>query len=66
MAATDVHEQETETQRVVRWRAERLERAGYDPAVALELAERPEIDLHHAIRLIEQGCAADVAARILL
>ncbi len=37
---------ETELERVERWRAEELMRAGYDPAGAAELAARLDIDLH--------------------
>jgi hypothetical protein len=65
MSTTHI-EFETETTKVVRWRAERLERAGFPPALALELAGRVEIDVHRAIALIEHGCAPDVAAQILL
>ena len=54
-----------ENERVEGWRRERLERAGYASADAAELASRPEIDLHRAVRLIEQGCPPDLAARIL-
>ena len=66
MSATDLHPEHTEHDKVVLWRAERLERAGYAPAVALELAARIEIDLHRAIGLIEHGCSPETAARILL
>ena len=34
---------ETESERVERWRAEELIRAGYDPVAALDLAARPDI-----------------------
>lgn len=57
---------ETEQERVERWRAEELLRAGYDPGAAADLACRPDIDLHGAIELLERGCPADLAARILL
>jgi hypothetical protein len=66
MSAIDLHPEQTESEKVVSWRAERLERAGYEPGVALELAARVEIDLHHAIKLIERGCSPEMAARILL
>jgi hypothetical protein len=58
--------QETEEQRIERWRAEQLERAGFDRTSAEALARRPEIDLHRAIDLVEGGCPPDVALRILL
>ena len=57
---------ETELERVERWRAEELIRAGYDPGAALDLASRLDIDLHTATDLLERGCPADLAAQILL
>ncbi|MGH6876708.1 MAG: hypothetical protein ACREHV_04930 [Rhizomicrobium sp.] len=66
MTATDLQVEATELERVTSWRAERLERAGYDHDVAHELAERPDIDLHHAVELLERGCDPEIAARILL
>jgi hypothetical protein len=56
---------ETELERVERWRAEALERAGYPHDDARELAARPDVDLHEAIGLLERGCPAEVAVRIL-
>ncbi len=56
---------ETEVERVERWRAEALERAGYAHADALELASRPDVDLHDAIDLLERGCPVELAVRIL-
>jgi hypothetical protein len=57
---------ETELERVERWRAEELMRAGYDPGAAADLAMCPDVDLHAAIELLERGCPADLAVRILL
>jgi len=57
---------ETELERVERWRAEELMRAGYDPGAAQDLAMRADVDLHRAIELLERGCPADLAVRILL
>lgn len=57
---------ETELERVERWRADELMRAGYDPSAALDLAARLDIDLHTATSLLERGCPADLAAQILL
>ena len=57
---------ETESERIQRWRAEELERAGYGPAEAAELAGRLDVDLHRAVELLERGCPADTALRILL
>jgi hypothetical protein len=64
-AELDVHI-ETESERIQRWRAEELERAGYDGVDAVELAVRPDVDLHFAVKLLERGCPADTALRILL
>ena len=66
MTAVELQIQETEQERVERWRAEALERAGYDPAAAVELAARHDVDLHRAISLLESGCPAETALRILL
>jgi hypothetical protein len=57
---------DTELERVQAWRAEELERAGYSPAAAAQLAARTDVDLHHAIDLVRQGCPHDVALSILL
>jgi len=57
---------ETETERVERWRAEELMRAGFDPAAAAQLAACLDVDLHSAIGLLERGCPADLAVQILL
>ena len=57
---------ETEIERVERWRAEALIRAGYDAHAATELAGRMDVDLHRAIQLLEEGCPPDLALQILL
>jgi hypothetical protein len=57
---------QTETERIERWRAEELERAGYAPRAAGRLAVRHDVDLHAAVELLERGCPADLALRILL
>jgi hypothetical protein len=51
---------------VVAWRCRRLEEAGYCETAAIELAEAAHVDLHRAIDLVELGCPAETAARILL
>jgi hypothetical protein len=56
---------ETEVERVERWRAEELSRAGFDPVDALELAARPDVDLHAAVGLLQRGCPPELAVRIL-
>jgi succinylglutamate desuccinylase len=57
---------ETELERVERWRARELMRAGYDSDSATALASRLDIDLHTATDLLESGCPADLALQILL
>ena len=67
MAQTD-HQvlEDTELERIERWRAEELERAGYGTRTAARIAARHDIDLHHAIGLLEQGCPPELAVKILL
>ena len=57
---------ETELERVERWRADELMRAGFDPMSAVELAARLDIDLHRATELVDRGCSAELALQILL
>jgi hypothetical protein len=65
-ATPELRRPETETERVERWRAEVLERAGYDVEAAREVASRGDVDLHRAIELIQSGCSAELALQILL
>ena len=57
---------ETEAERVERWRAEELIRAGFDPDSALRLAARADIDIHRAAEMLERGCPPELALQILL
>ena len=66
MPATELHPRETEHERVERWRADMLERAGYSAEQASEVAGRTDVDLHQAIALVESGCSPEVALQILL
>jgi hypothetical protein len=66
MTAAEIQIVETEAERVQRWRANELERAGYTAEQAAELASRPEVDLHRAVELVASGCPSDLAIRILL
>jgi hypothetical protein len=67
MPAADVKNPvETENERVERWRAQELERAGYSPDAAAKLAARSDVDLHRAIDLLAQGCSPALALDILL
>jgi hypothetical protein len=56
----------SEDERIKSWRTEELERAGYSQRAAGRLAERRDIDLHKAVRLLESGCSPQLALRILL
>jgi hypothetical protein len=51
--------------RVVELRRQALERAGFDPAAAQELAERLDIDLQQALGLVKQGFPPEVAHQLL-
>jgi hypothetical protein len=67
MSATELQDfVETEAERVERWRAEELERAGYELSAAAVLAASPAVDLHRAIDLLSRGCPQDTAMQILL
>ena len=57
---------ETELERVERWRADELMRAGFDPATAIAVATRLDIDLHRARELVDRGCSPELALQILL
>jgi hypothetical protein len=57
---------ETELERIEKWRAEDLERAGYPVRDAARLAARLDVDLHLATDLVAQGCPVPVALQILL
>jgi hypothetical protein len=66
-AAQEQHLAETtELERIERWRADELIRVGYDADQAMKLAVRHDVDLHLAAELLERGCPADLALRILL
>lgn len=54
-----------ESWKVLLWRQEELERAGYPADLAMLLAENAEVDLHFATDLLERGCSVERALRIL-
>ena len=58
--------EESEAERVIRWRFEELVRAGYCLDAALELAVHTEVDLHVAVDLAHKGCPPETARMILL
>ena len=67
MTAAELHlTTETEQERVEHWRAEELVRAGFDPSDAIALAARHDIDLHLALKLVQQGCPYETAIDILI
>ena len=67
MSQTEVHVLEnTELDKIERWRIEELERAGYGTRAAGRLAARHDVDLHVAVELLAQGCPPELATRILL
>lgn len=66
MTAAELKTPETEQERIERWRADELVRAGYRKADAAILAARPDVDLHSAIDLLRAGCRPELALEILL
>jgi hypothetical protein len=55
-----------EVRRILNWRREELERAGYEREYADILATAVEVDLRDAVRLLDAGCRQSVAVLILL
>ena len=47
------------------WRRHVLEQAGFERALAGELADRGDVDLHDLLNLVDRGCPPGLAARIL-
>ena len=64
MVETEVKRREDRI--VLGWRYEELVRAGYSEREAMLVADRVDVDLHRAIALVESGCPAKTALRILL
>ena len=50
---------------VLRWRRDQLLAAGFEPPLALALAQDSRYDLHALIELVERGCPPRLAIRIL-
>jgi hypothetical protein len=50
---------------VVAWRIERLRAAGCPARLAEAMAHDARYDLHALLKLIDRGCSAEFAARIL-
>ena len=57
---------DTEGERVIRWRLHQLQRAGYDWPAAMSVAAAGDIDLHVATGLLRNGCPLGTALGILL
>jgi hypothetical protein len=66
MTAAELQTPSTELSQVERWRADELERAGYDARAAAEIAARHDIDLHRAVDMLRRGCPPELALQILL
>ncbi len=47
------------------WRRQVLDRAGFPPPLADELAGEEEVDLHDLLALVDRGGAPALAARIV-
>ena len=50
---------------VRQWRRSLLVHAGFPAELARELAADPGYDLHALLNLVDRGCSAQLAARIL-
>jgi hypothetical protein len=57
--------EQNERTKVQSWRLHVLIEAGYPIELAERVAES-EADLHDAVELVEQGCAPEIAAQILV
>ncbi len=55
----------SESKSVIAWHRERLRAAGFDHALAEQLADDGGIDLHAILGRIDRGCPPQLAARIL-
>ena len=66
VATEPIIEMQPEWERVEAWRLETLIDAGYSLELADRLAPHADIDLHRAVRMLEQGCEPAVAVLILL
>ena len=50
---------------VTQWRERTLMAAGFDDALAAQLAREGDVDLHALLQLVDHGCPPYLAARIL-
>jgi hypothetical protein len=65
MPTAETNVRPSEQELVESWRAAELERAGFPPAAAAELASRTDVDLHDAVELLNKGCSTELALSIL-
>lgn len=65
MAALQSESQGPDPERVVELRRASLERAGFDPEQAGELAARVELPLQEALQLVRAGFPPDVVLHLL-
>ena len=65
MGAPQSYALEGNRARIVRWRAARLERAGFNASLALRVACDPGSDIHGLLELVDRGCPPQLAVRIL-
>jgi hypothetical protein len=50
---------------VIAWRIARLRERGFSPQLAEQLAHDGRHDLHALLELVDRGCPAELAVRIL-
>lgn len=55
----------TAPDRVLEWRIDRLREVGCSDRLAEALARDRRYDLHALLELVDRGCSAELAARIL-
>lgn len=65
MPTAETNVRPSEQELVESWRAAELERAGFPPAAAVELAARSDVDLHRAVEMLRNGCTPELALTIL-
>jgi hypothetical protein len=56
---------EREAHNLVAWRRARLAESGFPLPLAARIARNPRFDLHELIELVQRGCGAELAVRIL-
>jgi hypothetical protein len=56
---------ESQADAVITWRTRRLVAAGLQPELARQVAADSAYDLHALLELVDHGCPAELALRIL-